>query len=148
MSDQSEKDVVARIKFYSKNEPLVHDDVCTWRHEIEDYFRAVPVNFSCKLDLFRATEFQINVWKHTALIPYGEVRSYQWIAMKLGNKFASRAVGQALAQNPVPIIIPCHRVIYSNGRVGGFCGKADASKIKRMLLNLEGVKLTEDTRYV
>ena len=139
LPDKSERNAIAQIKLYTDNEPLIHEDACMWRHEIEDYFRAIPVNFSCKVDLPRATKFQSLVWEQTMLIPYGEVRSYQWIAMRLGNKFTSRAVGQALAKNPVPVVIPCHRVIYNNGKLGGFGGKSDISRIKCMLLNLEGV---------
>ena len=139
LPDKSEQNIVAQIQFYAGREPISRDDTYRWRYEIEDYFSGVPVNFNCELDLSRATNFQRHVWKQTIHIPYGEVRSYQWVAMQLGNKFASRAVGHALAKNPVPVIIPCHRVIYGDGKLGGFEGKPDISRIKYMLLNLEGV---------
>ena len=70
----------------------------------------------------------------TRLIPYGETRSYIWLAEQLGKMGAVRAVGQALARNPLPIIIPCHRVVAKDGQLGGFTG---GMEIKRQLLYLE-----------
>ncbi len=68
-------------------------------------------------------------------IPYGRVRSYHWIAAKVGGKKYARAVGNALGANPVPLIVPCHRVVAHDGSLGGFsCGLA----VKRKLLDLEG----------
>ncbi len=80
------------------------------------------------------TRFQKAVWRATAGISYGETRSYAWVAKKIGNPRAVRAVGQALGANPVPIIIPCHRVIGSSGKL---CGFADGLGMKKMLLELE-----------
>ena len=92
------------------------------------------MDFPDKLDLARATRFQQDVWQITRTIPYGETRSYAWVAGQLGLPMAVRAVGQALARNPLPIIIPCHRVVGSHGGLGGFRGGLE---MKRHLLNLE-----------
>jgi methylated-DNA-[protein]-cysteine S-methyltransferase len=80
------------------------------------------------------TEFMIRVWKSLCLIPYGETRSYKEIAESIGNKKASRAVGLANNRNPIPIFIPCHRVIGANGKLVGYEG---GLHIKSFLLKLE-----------
>jgi len=100
------------------------------------YFSGHQVNFPDGLDLSGATDFQREVWEAARLIPYGETRSYRWVAEQIKKPKALRAVGQALGRNPLPIIVPCHRVLASNGQLGGFTGGID---MKRRLLNLEGV---------
>lgn len=82
------------------------------------------------------TPFQWRVLKATLKIPLGETRSYQWIANKVGSPGAVRAVGQALRRNPYPVMIPCHRVIKSDGGLGGYVGEKDSKK-KIELLELE-----------
>lgn len=99
------------------------------------YFGGHKVNFPDELDLSRATAFQRKVWEITRLIPYGETRSYTWVAEQIKKPRAVRAVGQALGRNPLPIIVPCHRVLASNGRLGGYTGGIET---KRHLLHLEG----------
>jgi O-6-methylguanine DNA methyltransferase len=80
------------------------------------------------------THFARKVYKAVLSIPLGEVRTYKWVARRIGNPRAYRAVGQALKDNPWPIIIPCHRVIASNGNLGGYsCG----IRRKKKLLKLE-----------
>lgn len=86
-------------------------------------------------DFLEATDFQKKVWAAAAAIPEGEVRTYGWIARKIRCPKAYRAVGNALKNNPFPFIVPCHRVIKSNGDIGGFAGGAP---MKRFLLKLEG----------
>jgi len=103
---------------------------------IRDYFRGKPVDFGDKLDLSSGTEFQQKVWSSCRGIPYGQTRSYGWIAGQIGKPGASRAVGNALGKNPIPIIIPCHRVLAADGGIGGFSGGLD---VKRRLLKLEGI---------
>ena len=98
------------------------------------YFSGHRTIFPDKLDLFRATHFQREVWEITRLIPYGETRSYAWVAEQVKKPGAARAVGQALGKNPLPIIVPCHRVIASDGKLGGFSGGVE---MKRSLLSLE-----------
>lgn len=80
------------------------------------------------------TPFAKKVYKVVASIPLGEVRTYKWVAKKAGQPKAYRAVGQILKHNPYPLIIPCHRVIESSGRLGGY---APGKKKKRLLLALE-----------
>ena len=99
------------------------------------YFGGHRVNFPDKLDLSGATAFQRKVWETTRLIPYGETRSYAWVAEQIEKPRALRAVGQALGRNPLPIIVPCHRVVASNGKPGGFSGGIE---VKKRLLYLEG----------
>lgn len=98
------------------------------------YFAGKKVTFPDKLDLGGATAFQREVWERTRLIPYGETRSYSWVAENIGKARAARGVGQALARNPLPIIVPCHRVMTSDGGLGGFRGGLE---MKRYLLRLE-----------
>ncbi|MCE2399418.1 methylated-DNA--[protein]-cysteine S-methyltransferase [Candidatus Poribacteria bacterium] len=92
-------------------------------------FREVPV----KIEM--GTDFQNSVWNTIHQIPHGEVRSYKWIAEQIGRPKAVRAVGNATGSNPITIIIPCHRVIGSNGNLGGYGGGLER---KRQLLTLEG----------
>lgn len=114
----------------------------TWsRHRFKDlierlrvYLGGHKVTFADNLDLSQATTFQRKVWEITRLIPYGETRSYRWVAEQIGQPGAVRAVGQALARNPLPIIIPCHRVVASNNKLGGYSGGVE---MKKYLLNLE-----------
>jgi len=104
------------------------------------YFGGYKVAFSDQLDLSGATTFRRQVWEITSLIPYGETRSYTWVAEQIGKPGAVRAVGQALGRNPLPIIIPCHRVLNSNGKLGGYSGGVGW---KRYLLNLEEATAVE-----
>ena len=101
---------------------------------IMDYFAGKRAELPDKLDLGDATVFQRSVWEATRQIPYGETRSYGWIAKQIGKPGAARAVGHALGKNPLPIIIPCHRVISSDGTLGGFSG---GLAMKKRLLALE-----------
>jgi len=89
---------------------------------LRGYFAGQRVAFRDELDLSPATAFQREVWRLTRLIPYGKTRSYGWIAERLGEAGAGRAVGQALARNPLPIIVPCHRVVAKDGTLGGYSG--------------------------
>ncbi len=98
------------------------------------YYQGQKVAFPDKLDFSDATPFQRQVWEATRLIPYGETRSYGWVAKQIGKPLAARAVGQAVGKNPFLIIIPCHRVIASDGGLGGFGGGLE---MKKTLLELE-----------
>ena len=102
--------------------------------QLKMYFSGHKTTFPDKLDLSGATTFQHEVWQATRLIPYGETRSYTWVANQINKPRAVQAVGQALARNPLPIIIPCHRVLTVNGELGGYSGGV---KMKRRLLQLE-----------
>lgn len=98
------------------------------------YFAGNKVSFPDELDLLSATPFQQKVWQAARRIPCGETRSYKWLAMEAGKPGAARAAGQAMAKNRLPIIIPCHRVIGSDGGIGGFSG---GISLKKRLLQLE-----------
>jgi methylated-DNA-[protein]-cysteine S-methyltransferase len=84
------------------------------------YFKGSLKGFKQKTVFLEGTEFEQDVWRALNEIPFGETRTYKWIAEKVGRPNASRAVGQALSKNPLPIIIPCHRVIESDGSMGGY----------------------------
>lgn len=101
--------------------------------QLSEYFAGKRRTFSVALDM-RGTRFQKNVWEALLAIPFGETRSYGQLAKQLGNPRATRAVGAANGRNPLSIIVPCHRVIGSSGKLTGFAGGLDA---KAHLLNLE-----------
>ncbi len=103
---------------------------------LKGYFSGHKVAFPDELDLSGATAFQCEVWRITRLIPYGETRSYAWVAGQIKRLEAVRAVGQSLGKNPLPVVIPCHRVVASDGKLGGFSGGVE---MKRQLLCLEAL---------
>ena len=86
--------------------------------------------------LMEGTEFQRSVWREIEKIPFGKTKTYLEIAKAIGKPGASRAVGSACGANPLPLLVPCHRVLASNGGLGGFSGGLD---IKKKLLRMEGV---------
>ena len=86
------------------------------------------------------TEFQLKVWAYLRKIPRGSVRTYSQVAKDIGKPRATRAVANAIGKNPYPPKIPCHRVIRSDGSLGGYSGKGGL-KTKRFLLKKEGIKL-------
>ena len=104
-------------------------------HQLRAYFAGERRSFDVRLDLRHTTPFQRRVLLAAARVPDGQVVSYGEIARRIGQPHGSRAVGQALKHNPVPIVIPCHRVIAAGGRIGGYGGGLG---IKRKLLRLEG----------
>ena len=89
---------------------------------------------------FRGTKFQIKVWNYLKRIPKGKVKTYNQVAKAIKKPFAVRAVANAIGKNPYPPKIPCHRVIRSDGSLGGYSGKGGI-KTKRLLLKKEGVTL-------
>jgi len=108
------------------------DGLSSW---LDRYFEGKKMTYAKPFDL-RGTGFQKSVWKEIYKIPYGKLTSYGLIAKSIGRPKASRAVGNAVGQNPLSIVIPCHRVVWNNGGLGGFGGGLD---MKRFLLNVEGV---------
>jgi methylated-DNA-[protein]-cysteine S-methyltransferase len=102
--------------------------------QFQAYFKGDLRNFKFPLDLRLGTPFQQKVWKSLLTIPYGVTRSYKWMAKSINNPNSARAVGNANGQNPLSIIIPCHRVVRENGELGGYTGGVP---IKRYLLKLE-----------
>jgi len=106
--------------------------------KFQDYYSGKETTFPDELDFSNASAFQKLVWQAARFIPYGETRSYGWIARQIGKPKAARAVGQALGKNPFLIVVPCHRVIAANGTLGGFgCGL----EMKQALLQLENTPL-------
>lgn len=104
------------------------------KRELIEYLEQGREEFSQKFAVRGGTDFEKAVWNALREIPYGETRTYKWLAEKIGKPSASRAVGRALSRNPIPIIIPCHRIIESDGSLGGYSGGID---IKRRLLDME-----------
>jgi O-6-methylguanine DNA methyltransferase len=102
--------------------------------QLKEYFNNERHEFDLPLDL-RGTDFQQGVWNELRKIPYGRTISYKDLAIKMGGETKTRAVGQANSQNPVPIVVPCHRVINTGGKIGGYSGGLE---IKEKLLELEG----------
>ena len=102
--------------------------------QLDRYFKGKLRTFNIPLDL-RGTAFQRRVWEFLCDIPWGETRSYGYVAQTLGSPKASRAVGGAVGRNPVSIVVPCHRVIGSNGSLTGYGGGLER---KTALLELEG----------
>lgn len=105
-----------------------------YTRELEEYFCSRRREFTFPLDL-RGTDFQLACWRALLAIPYGETRSYADIARAVGRPQGFRAVGMANNRNPVAIVVPCHRVIASDGTLCGYGGGLDT---KRKLLELEG----------
>lgn len=103
--------------------------------QLQEYFEGKRRHFELDLLFDSGTDFQREVWDELYLIPFGETRSYQQIAAELERPLSARAVGGACGANPIPIVIPCHRVLRSNGELGGF---AYDLGIKQALLKLEG----------
>lgn len=126
-------------KYLKINKELKEDkEVCRdVIKQLDEYFKGKRKVFDIPLSI-DGTEFRKKVWKALLDIPYGETRCYQQIAEAVGNPKAVRAIGQANRSNPVPIIIPCHRVIGKNGDLVGYAG--GRTNIKLKLLEIEGVK--------
>jgi methylated-DNA-[protein]-cysteine S-methyltransferase len=104
------------------------------KEQLRRYYAGEPVTFAAKLDLEGYTHFERKVWAATSRIPYGQRRPYSWVAKEVGSPRSYRAVGAALAKNPIPIIIPCHRVLRKDGSLGGYGGGLD---MKLTLLKME-----------
>ncbi len=102
--------------------------------ELDSYFHGSADGFAQETIFLSGTDFEKQVWISLVDIPYGETKSYKWVAEHIGNPAAVRAVGQALSKNPIPIVFPCHRVIESGGSIGGYAGGVN---MKVRLLEIE-----------
>lgn len=134
---------VTETEFLSHMDPLARSErnvaaLMPFVEQLQTYFSDPSYRFELPLDLDRFTPFQVTVLQAARRIPSGSVSTYGQIAQTIGRPKASRAVGQALGRNPVPIVIPCHRVIASDGSLGGYSGGGGLQS-KRLLLDLEGV---------
>jgi methylated-DNA-[protein]-cysteine S-methyltransferase len=139
LSRQAVHDVLLKAHPERVEQTLQNSTEAKLVHEVQTQLMAFLANrrreFDFPLDLSRSTPFQRQVWRAILRIPYGRVRSYRWVADRVGGSQYARAVGHALRANPVPIIVPCHRIVTSDGSLGGFTG---GLPVKRMLLQLEG----------
>lgn len=133
---QSFESFKASFKQQVSEQPNEH--LTTLSHQLDTYFNGDPVTFAGPLDFLHGTDFQKSVWSIVHNIPYGQTTTYGHIAQMLNKPGAVRAVGAANGANPIPIVVPCHRVIQSDGRLGGYSGGLD---IKDALLRLEGAVL-------
>jgi len=107
--------------------------------QLTEYFSGTRTTFDLPIKYVSGTPFQHSVWNALRSIPYGETRSYEDIAVAIGNPKAVRAIGQANTRNPILLLVPCHRVINKNGSIGGFgCGV----EVKKQLLQLEGLEIS------
>ncbi|MCR1952029.1 MULTISPECIES: methylated-DNA--[protein]-cysteine S-methyltransferase [unclassified Clostridium] len=123
------------IKFKKKNNLIEDKNICLdVITQLNEYFTGKRRNFDLKLDI-EGTEFRKLVWKELIKIPYGEVKSYSYIASSIGNEKAVRAIGQANRANPIPIVIPCHRVAGKSGRLLGYAG--NHTDIQEKLIKFE-----------
>jgi methylated-DNA-[protein]-cysteine S-methyltransferase len=116
-----ENDNPRRVRLSEPVKDESHPVLAKVERQLKEYFSGQRKEFSVKLDM-RGTQFQKNVWGALRGIPFGETRSYGQLAKQLGNPQASRAVGAANGKNPISIIVPCHRVIGSSGKLTGFAG--------------------------
>jgi methylated-DNA-[protein]-cysteine S-methyltransferase len=106
------------------------------RRELDEYFDGTRTRFTVKLDwTLTGRGFRHEVLKHTNEIPYGRTSTYMEMATRSGNRKAYRAAGNALGSNPIPVVVPCHRVLATGGGLGGYGGGLD---VKERLLHLEG----------
>jgi methylated-DNA-[protein]-cysteine S-methyltransferase len=108
------------------------------RRELDEYFEGRRTKFDLPLDWSLTGGFRRRVLKRTARIPYGETSTYRQVAADAGNPLAVRAAGNALGANPIPLVVPCHRVLRTGGGLGGYGGGVE---VKEFLLRLEGVAL-------
>jgi methylated-DNA-[protein]-cysteine S-methyltransferase len=131
-----ENDDPKRVRLAPLVEDKNHPVLLEAERQLNDYFAGKLKKFSLRFD-FAGTEFQKEVWRALAAIPFGETRSYGDIARQIGRPKAVRAVGAANGRNPISIIVPCHRVIGSNGKLTGFAGGLET---KAFLLKTESEK--------
>ena len=128
-----ENDRPTRVRLNEMAENDQHPVLVETERQLDEYFAGKRKEFSVALDM-SGTRFQKDVWEALLAIPFGETRSYGQLAKQLGNPRATRAVGAANGRNPVSIIVPCHRVIGSSGKLTGFAGGLD---VKAHLLSME-----------
>ena len=133
---------VTETEFRSHVDPIARSEQNTaalapFAEQLQMYFTDPGYRFELPVDLDRLTPFQVTVLQAARSIPSGSVWTYGQLARTIGSPKASRAVGQALGRNPVPIVIPCHRVVASDGSLGGYSGGGGLQS-KRFLLGLEG----------
>lgn len=139
---EAEKDAIIKIelmKNYNAEKENQNNATIECKRELEEYFQSKRQKFNIKYKL-QGTEFEKKVWEELYKIPYGETVSYKYIAEKIQNPKAVRAVANAIGKNKLLILIPCHRIIGSNGKLTGFSAYTEEKtglEIKQELLSLE-----------
>jgi methylated-DNA-[protein]-cysteine S-methyltransferase len=136
-----ENDDPKRVRLGGPAKQQEHPILAQTAQQLREYFAGKRRRFTVPLEM-RGTQFQRSVWEALLEIPFGETRSYGWLARSLGNAQAARAVGAASGRNPISIIVPCHRVIGAAGELTGFAGGLEA---KERLLDLEHGKSGESS---
>ena len=137
---EADDEYITAVYFIDKNSTLntdveeVNDSIIICKKQLQEYFNGIRKCFDIKLKFLKATEFQKKVWKELQKIPYGQTASYKEIAERINNPKGWRAVGNANNKNPIAIIVPCHRIVGSNGKMVGYAGGIDK---KEFLLSLE-----------
>ncbi len=132
-ADTQLEEIADRVSPRILSDPVRTDAV---RRQLDDYFAGIRRDFDVPIDWRLVRGFAGNVLRATADIRYGAVSTYRQIATDAGSPNAYRAAGNALGSNPIPIVVPCHRVLHAGGGLGGYTGGLDR---KRFLLRLEGV---------
>jgi methylated-DNA-[protein]-cysteine S-methyltransferase len=141
--EPSESELRRLVRVYGPGVVPDHRRSSGLARELDEYFNGTRREFDVEVDLSGLTSFQAKILAATAKIPFGTVSTYQAVARRAGNEMASRAAGGALNHNPIPIVVPCHRVVGSNGSLVGYAGGLD---IKRRLLEIEGADLVAPRR--
>jgi len=132
-AEEALEDLAARISPRVLESPAQLDDV---RRQLDDYFEGRLRKFDLALDWRLSKDFRRRALRAIARIPYGQTRSYMQVAASAGNERAVRAAGTACGSNPIPIVVPCHRVLRTGGSLGGYGG---GLPMKEALLEMEGV---------
>lgn len=140
LPQETEAEALSRLPVGSKSpeETAPGLDVEALIDKLQRYFEGEVVSFDEPLDSTLGTDFQRRVWALTRAIPRGQTRTYGELAREAGSPSAARAVGQSMARNPWPVIVPCHRVVGHDGRLTGFGGGVE---MKREMLVMEGAML-------
>ncbi len=132
--------------FIENNYPQAIDDgelLPAFAEQVRDYYEGHAVRFNVKVDLTTCPPFHRRVYQACRRIPSGKTASYSDLARAAGSEHAMRAVGNAMAHNPLPLVVPCHRVLRADGSLGGFSSPEGVEQ-KRRMLRLEGVALCGD----
>lgn len=136
----------AVLSAFGKRLPVATPDISLFGdlpQRLIGYFNGEAAAFPDRLDIADATPFRRAVWQMTRTIPCGQTRSYAWVAQQIGIPWGTRAVGQALAKNPLPVVVPCHRVIGTRGEPGGF---SYGVEMKQRLLQMEAASLARKSQ--
>jgi O-6-methylguanine DNA methyltransferase len=137
LDEADEASFLSRIESEFRIRPVKSEKpLAAFRNELDGYLSGETRAFRRPHEFLRGTAFDRKVWNVLLSIPYGQTRSYAWVAKRIGRPRAFRAVGRSCGRNPIPIVVPCHRVISKSGGLGGYTG---GLQFKERLLSLEKV---------